>query len=119
MNIQIKYVKDAGILSKERIILKTLRDDNIGDYIIADTTYKSGGEVSNKLRHMFWIPDKKVKKDDLIVIYTKTGNDKSVQNESGNQTHFFYWGLEETIWNKNEDNAIIFHIDQWDIKKSI
>lgn len=116
MKLAIKYVREHGNLEKERIILKALDDVNIGDYLLADTTYINDNEVSNMLRHTFWVPDKNVKKGDLIVIYTKRGSDSVKRNNSGT-THFFYWGMKRTIWHIDEDAAALFHIGNWVSKK--
>ena len=118
MKISILSVKDHGDLKKERVILKAIGHVNIGDYLLADTTYLANNEVSNELRHIYWIPDKVVEKDDLVVIYTKSGRDSTKANESGNRTHFFYWGLEKTIWNKDGDAATLFLIGDW-VSKSV
>jgi hypothetical protein len=117
MKLSILFVKEHGNLKDERIVLKALENIDVGNYMLADTTYMDENEVSNKLRHTFWIPDKKIDKDDLVVIYTKEGKDSTKSNESGSKTHFFYWGLERTIWNKNEDAAAIFSIADWSSKK--
>ena len=117
MKLVIKYVKEHGDLQGERIVLKALEDIEVGNYMIADTTYMNESEVSNKLRHPFWIPDKHVGKGDLIVIYTKKGRDTTKNNESGNKTHFFYWGLRDTIWNKDGDAAVVFAIKDWTTEK--
>jgi hypothetical protein len=118
MKLEIRFVKDHGDLKNERIVLKTLGDINVGTYMISDTTYHSDESISNELRHVFWIPDKDVKQGDLIVVYTKSGKNKTVENESGNSTHFFYWGLERTIWNKNGDAAVLFSLSDWSFKKT-
>ncbi|MEE9466058.1 MAG: hypothetical protein V3W14_10860 [Candidatus Neomarinimicrobiota bacterium] len=117
MKIKINYVSDAGILKDERLVLEAIGDDDIGSYIIADSTYTSGTTISNKLRHTYWIPDKQVSKGDIIVIYTKKGQNKSRPNDAGGETHFFYWGLERTVWNMGHDVATIFKIAEWEWKK--
>lgn len=117
MKLSIKSVKEHGDLPKERIILKALENVDIGNYMIADTTYIDEEQVSNKLRHTFWLPDVKVCKDDLIVLYTKAGNESVQKNKSGNKTYFFYWDLGLTIWNKEEDAAAIFLVNSWISKK--
>lgn len=117
MNLQIVLVRDAGDLKNERLVLKAENDGDIGNYIVADTTYTSESSVSNRLRHVFWIPDKEVTSGDLVVIYTKYGTPKTKKNKSGNSTHFFYWGLERTVWNKEEDVAALFELSEWDFKR--
>ena len=110
MELQILYVKDAGDKSKERIILQAKTDCDIGTYILFDTTY-DGKYISNKLRHSFWFPDKEVKSGDKIIIYTKRGEEKIKENCNGNNSYFFYWGLDTTIWNKDEDCAGLIKIE--------
>lgn len=117
MKIIIKYVSDAGNLEDERLVLEAIGADDIGSYIIADSTYNENDTVSNKLRHTFWIPDKQVSKGDYIVIYTKSGKNKSKAKKDGTETHFFYWGLERTVWNIGNDVATIFRIADWNYKK--
>lgn len=117
MKILINYVKDAGDLSNERVVLKVLDNINIGNYLIAETTYVAEGEVSEELRYVFWLPDKQVSKGDLVVVYTKEGNNKARKNKSGNKTHFFYWGLDRTVWKKEDDAVTLFLIENWTMKR--
>jgi hypothetical protein len=113
MDLEIRRVVDKGNLDKERIVIYAKGDAEIGEYILFDTTFKGDGTVSNKLRHTFWIPDQEVNAGDLIVIYTKKGMNKFKENENGSKTYFLYWGLNETVWNQNEDCAVLVKIDQW------
>ncbi|EHR1282473.1 hypothetical protein KS874_004646 [Vibrio parahaemolyticus] len=113
MKLKIEYVTDHGELKDERIVLRAVEDVNVGEFMIADTTYQGSDSVSNKLRHTFWVPDKDVDKGDLVVIYTKSGTDSEKENKSGSKTHFFYWGLAKTVWNKNSDAALLIEIRDW------
>ncbi|MDR6982506.1 hypothetical protein J2X32_001124 [Rheinheimera pacifica] len=117
MKLEIVSVKGAGILKEERVVLRANADTDIGDYLVADTTYQGEGQVSNKLRNIFWLPDKIVSARDLVVIYSKSGNDKTQENKSGTRTHFIYWDLNKTVWNKDEDAITLFHIKDWDVKQ--
>ena len=117
MKLAISYVKGHGTLEDERIVLKALDDVDVGYYMLADTTYIAENEVSNKLRHTYWLPDKEVDKGDLVVIYTKSGKGSTKSNKSGSKTHFFYWGLEKTVWNQNGDAAALFLVEDWSSKK--
>lgn len=119
MSIEIKYVKDAGLKSKERIVLKASTDDDVGRYILFDTTYIEEGVVSNEVRHSFWFPDKEVEEGDLIVVYTRDGSSKSVNNKNGTKSHFFYMGIDKTIWNKTSDSAVLVEIRGWQFKKVV
>lgn len=116
MTIEIKYAKDAGNIEKERLVLKATSDDEIGNYVLFDTTYLEDGRVSNEMRHSLWFPDREVKENDLIVVYTKAGKDSKLENKNGTSSHFFYMGLGNSIWNKNGDCAVIMKISSWDNK---
>lgn len=118
MKLQISSVKDHGDLENERLVLKAISDVNVGTYIISDTTYHSDNEISNELRHVFWIPDREVEQGDVVVIYTKSGRDKTIKNKSGNSTHFFYWGLNRTVWNKNGDAVVLLSLNAWSFKRT-
>ncbi|UTY23681.1 hypothetical protein [Treponema denticola] len=116
MDIRILYVKDAGNKSAERIVLEANNDCDIGDYILFDTTY-DGNYISNKLRHNYWFPDKKIKAGDKIILYSKQGIERSKKNISGNTSHFFYWDLDIAVWNKSKDCALLVNIEDYLVKK--
>ena len=58
-----------------------------------------------------------IKSGDKIIVYTKPGDEGSKTNKSGNESHFFYWDLEITVWNKDEDCAIIVKVDSYKTKR--
>lgn len=113
MRIEIRYIKDSGNLKKERVVLKILSSDNVGNYLLADTTQLDDGSVTNVLNHVFWIPDQEVNQGDTVVIYSKKGQESKKVNKSGKTSYFFYWGLERAIWNDVNDSAILIQINQW------
>ncbi|MBQ3715292.1 MAG: hypothetical protein IJM92_09460 [Fibrobacter sp.] len=116
MDLSIRAIRDAGSKELERIVLRVREDCNVGDFLIMDTTY-NGTHISNKLRHTYWFPDKDVRKGDLVVLYTKEGKISEKVNLSGNTSHFFYWNLKETVWNKDEDCAVLFSISEYETKE--
>lgn len=119
MKIEIKHVKDAGNYSKERIILGVNAQDDIGRYILFDTTYYEDGSVSNEIRHSIWFPDKEVNAGDLVIAYTKNGKNSQKENNDGTISHFFYLGVGNTIWNKSGDAAVLIEAKAWQVKKVI
>jgi len=116
MNVEIKLIRDHGILDDERLVLNVLKDCNIGYYIVFDSTYSSDGELTNLVRHSYWFPDEKVSEGDIVVLYTKKGNQSTKRNKSGNSSHFFYQGMDKTIWNQEKDCAVILEINSWQSK---
>lgn len=116
MNIKIRAIRNSGVADKERLVLQVLRDDDIGYYVVFDTTFTEDGKISNKVRHSYWFPDKKVRIGDLVILYTKPGTQSESQNEDGSTAHFFYWGLDKTIWNKEGDCAVLLEARNWSAK---
>ena len=116
MNIEIKGIRDGGVTNKERLVLKVIADDDIGYYVVFDTTFTEDGKISNKVRHSYWFPDKKVRAGDLVILYTKVGTQSETQNNDGSTSHFFYMGLDKTIWNKQGDCAVLLEARNWSAK---
>jgi len=119
MNIGIEYIADPGVVGKERLVLKVIRDDDIGYYAVFDTKYTQDGKISNKVQRTYWFPDKSVKAGDLIILYTKIGNQSENKNKDGSTSHFFYWDLASVIWTKEKDCAVLLRIDDWKSKGSV
>lgn len=117
MKLQIKRAVDIGNPEKERIVLNVLEDCDCGNFMIFDTTFVDESQVSNRVRHSFWLPDKEVHMGDLVVIYTKKRSDSEKENSDGTKTHFFYMGLDKTIWNEHGDCATLVEISDWSFKQ--
>lgn len=117
MKLEIKRILDRGIANKERLWLKALVDTSLEYFIVFDTTYTSETTISNLQRHAYWFRSKKVNAGDSIVLYTKSGTPSEVDNQDGTKTHFLYWGLQNTIWNKKEDCAVLFEVNTWQTSK--
>jgi len=119
MTLSIRAVRDKGDIEKERIVLTSDASEDIGQYVLFDTTYNTDGSVSARVRHSLWIPDYKVDAGDLVVIYTKSSGKriKEKVNEDKTKTVFIYWGLDQSIWNKGEDCAVLIKIDNWSSKR--
>lgn len=116
MNVEIRYIKNPGELENERLVLKVLKDCDIGRFLTFDTTYTEDGNVSNLVRHPYWFPDKYVKAGDFVVVYTKSGRQSEKTNNNRSTSHFFYRGLEKTIWNRRRDCAVVLEISDWKTK---
>lgn len=99
--------RDFGNLEKERIVFKVTEDGDLGKYIIAKTHTIGSHSISSVLSEVFWLPDQLVKKDDLVVLYTKRGARNSNQNQNGTTSYFFYWGLEESLTNEPNNGIVV------------
>lgn len=109
MKLEILNIQGGGDHTKEYVLLKVLAACNLQDHILADTTFGDDGK-SNLVRHTFWFPDRVVKKDDRVVIYTKAGKAKLGKTKADHPAHFLYWGLDEAVWNNDGDRAILIEI---------
>jgi hypothetical protein len=113
MKVNIISIHNRGNYEKEHVLMRVLDDCDIGRYMLADSTYTPKGQVSNKVRHTFWIPDKEVKKGDLVSVWTRSGNDTTTKNDNGDIIHRFYWDLKSSVWNDDGDCAVLFEMNTW------
>lgn len=113
MKIVIEGIRNQGDFDEELVLLKVKDICDAGMYVLCDTTYTADGKISAKLRHQFWLPDKKVEKGDFIRVHTKPGTNSSFRNTSGTTTHDFYWGLKTAVWNNDKDCGVLFEVNEW------
>ncbi|AMQ00949.1 hypothetical protein AY601_4098 [Pedobacter cryoconitis] len=103
---------------KEILTLKALRDAEIGNYFVIDSTYLRDGAISNKFRHAFWFPDQLVKKGEHVLLITGEGNYKyepaNVIIKHGR--HYFYWDVKSNVWNNDKDSITLLHIAEFTTK---
>lgn len=98
---------------KEMIVLKVTQLCNIGRYILFDTTYEENGAVSNRHRHSFIFPNLNVSAGDYIILHTDSGTNRTFINKGKTKTYEFYWGLETSVWNQKEDNALLVKMEEF------
>jgi hypothetical protein len=113
MKLAIEDIKHPGNYTSQVVHLKVLEDCNLKYYMIMDTTYNPDQSISNELRHTYWFRPYDVKKGDYVFLYTKKGAQKKFNNQAKTVTHEFYWGLKESVWNKDGDAAVLFEIAAW------
>jgi hypothetical protein len=117
MNLVVKRFSDAGNFEKERLILNVNAEVDIGKFVVFRSRYLGNGEVSNKVREAFWLPDLAAAAGDLVVIYTRSGSNKSRTNDDGSKTHFLYWGKANPVWVGETDCVVLMAIDDWEPTK--
>ena len=71
MQLELKSFADAGVLDKERLIIRVLADVNIGSYVVLRSKKNDNGMPISGTKDAYWFPDVKVSRGDLIVLYTK------------------------------------------------
>ncbi|OLU22492.1 hypothetical protein BVH03_25040 [Pseudomonas sp. PA15(2017)] len=114
MRIKVRSVQDAGNLEKERVVIYALEDGQIGSQILA-STQRHGAGVSNEIYNAYWIPDREIKKDDVVVVYTKSGKNTDRKNKDETRSYFFYMGLDKPTYVNDKVAAVVFSIDKWKV----
>ncbi|HID5228971.1 TPA: hypothetical protein ACXEMK_003883 [Enterobacter roggenkampii] len=121
MDLLIIGVKNHGELDNEYIGLGANKTLNLWDYILADSTYHGDGTTSNKHRHVFDFDELHaitLNKGDVVLLYTRKGKYRVDNISDGSKAYSIYWGLNETIWNKDGDKAILIKVAER-IKKDV
>ena len=114
MKVKITSIADPGVLAKERIVMKVLSDTDIGVYAIFEANYRDGN-ITTGVKDVFWFPDKSVSAGDLVVLYTKQGNQNEKLLEGGNKSHFFYWGLGNPKWKTTSTAPVLLEVSNWQV----
>lgn len=117
MKLKIENIYNHGTLDKEHAVLSVLEDCNLSAYVLMDTTYDKDGNVSNKHRHVKWLPSVQAKKGDRVSVWTKVGSDTSVTSD-GTRWHRVYWNMNTSIWNNDGDVAVLLQISGVDHKRA-
>lgn len=117
MKIEIKYIKDFGDPEKERVVFKVNAPTNIGLYVVAESVKVNDNAISSEIKNQYWLPDQELKIGDLVVLYTKKGERKSVLNKDGSTTYFFYWGLENPLSSVEKSCVVLFETS-WTFKEA-
>lgn len=121
MNVPPMAVVSAqttGGPKNEYVVLKANRDLNTQFVMLSDTTYSSPTHISNKLRHVFWLPDLELFAGDHMVIWTGVGTsgfDLSgiASLVRGQRWYHHHLNLGGSIWNDEKDRATLFFLQQW------
>jgi hypothetical protein len=115
MDAKIIAVKNQGDFNKEFAFIQILEDCELGEFILADSTFTETGKASNKIRHTYWFPNRKVKKGDFVALHTTVGKDSKATSADGSTTHRFHWGLNVSVWNDEGDCAVLLRACEWQL----
>lgn len=110
MEVQFIGVENKGIIGKELIVFGIIRDCNLSNFMVSDIYFEPDGSISNAYRHTYHFPNIYAKKGDLIFLYTHDDIDR-IEQASNHKYYILYWGLlNETIWSRGWDVAVITKI---------
>ncbi|QQY31741.1 MULTISPECIES: hypothetical protein [Chryseobacterium] len=69
---------------------------------------------------MYWFVSKNVKKGDEVILYTKSGTNKTEEINGGkNKRYTLFWNLGNSVWNNTGDAAVLFEVRTWKTTKVV
>jgi len=100
MTLKLSHIENAGNLETERVVFQAKSDLSLGKYLVLQGKKSpDGGVYSGIIPAAFWFITMDVKRDDIIVLYSKSGVQSQKQAVSeGSTSYFFYWGLSSAVW---------------------
>lgn len=114
MTLSVTSIANAEDLPKERVVMRALADLDLTNYAVFCCHAGVTGIQAGDIPKVYWFYDKKIKRNDLVVLYTKTGSPGEKILESGATSHFFYWDLEEPVWASNMRAVVVNTVD-WNV----
>lgn len=118
MKLKIRSIADAGNLEKERITFRVQAPVDLGSFAILANKYIDG-EPMTDIQSGFWFPFQKAVAGEIVILYTKSGINKTTLTESGKTNYFYYWGRSGTIWDDPEISALLLESPEWDFKAPV
>jgi hypothetical protein len=98
MKLEIQTIANPGNVAKERIILRATVDMELGFYMILRSSASPDGlGATDGDQRAYWFPNQKLKKDDVVVLYSKTGANSVKKATNANTIYFYYWDLKAPI----------------------
>jgi hypothetical protein len=115
MRLDLRGVIDRGVANKERILLVALLPTNLSYYTLLHTdaadvntnAVMAGGHLA------YWFPTQWVGPRDQVIVYTRSGTDNVVQRPEGGTNYFYFWGLNQTIWQNPMSRVVVFEHQSW------
>lgn len=117
MELIITGIGDKGDLLNERIGLKATKDCELKFYQLFRTEFLESGGFFNKSNAVFWFAPKTIKAGDKVVVYTKTGIDKTENKPDGSTVYFMYWGLTDSIFKDKNKGIVLAEMTNWKTSK--
>ena len=113
MMLKVNAIAGRGDHAKERVVMKATVDTDVGDFALFRTRLLEDNAVSSQVTDVFWFPDKSIKTNDLVVLYTKEGTASERVVTSGRTVHFYYWGKNDTLWSRSDYAPVLVYVSDW------
>ena len=96
-------------------MVKALADADVGDFAVFRAKHLGEAGVSSRVADVFWFPDKSIKGNDLVVLYTTKGTSSERVAASGRTVHFYYWGKSEALWSGSNYVPVLVYASDWEM----
>jgi hypothetical protein len=119
INLLLEFisVRDAGNIEKERILFKCKQDGFLGNTLILVGNNFGKTKIYTSNEYVYWLPDKNVKQNEYIRLYSGVGKNKTTEGTYGDTAaifHNFYWRKKGHIWVNENNSVIILNSIEWD-----
>ncbi len=106
---KLKFIKilGKGNYWQECLVLEVLQDCNIGMHVVIKATFSDSSEEYLNCRDVYWFSQQNAKEGDLIWLYSCTGNDGVLIENSKITIHTLFWGLPAAIWSNGADVVVL------------
>ena len=115
MRLKVRSIANRGEYPKERIVMRAIVDVDVGDFAVFRAIHLGDGRVSSQVVDVFWFPDKRIEKNDLVALYTKKGTASDRIMKSGRTIHFYYWGKDTALWAESDYAPILVYASNWEV----
>jgi hypothetical protein len=115
MKVQVVGIADRGIPNRERVHLSVVADGDLSYFVVLKTLLAAPeyNRVFGGTAAAYWFPTTPVKAGDQVILASGTGKNSKRQEPSGASTHFFFWGMPNTLWNTTADNVVVIQAAEW------
>ena len=114
--LAIVDVRDAGDLTKERLLMKATSDIDISEFIVIPANRSGENVIMNYNRLHFWFPKRFIANGEYVRLYTRSGGYNVTVGNFRQEIatfHNFYWNLNGSVWQAYADTAAIVRISTW------
>ena len=108
MSLRVLQIADRGKPNLERVHIKVEAPVSLSYYLVLHSSYITVNGLANGARPAFWFPNVSVATGQDVVLYTRAG-----QYSLNGNAHFFFWGLNQTLWNSPADCAVLMQALGW------
>ena len=113
MSLRIRHIRNAGDLSKERLVFGVDGDTDVGDFAIFRARGDADGNIYTTVSNAFWFSDFRAKAGDQVIVYTKSGKASQKRNDDGSTSYFVYWDEVGTLWDDIDYVPVLVEIATW------